>query len=330
MNIIQGDFATIPGGGYNLAAGDYSFAAGRRAKANHPGAFVWADSQDADFPSARNNEFAVRASGGVRLETGGAWLTVDGRVGIGNAAPGYPLDVMASRAVGRFISTNDFYGSVIELRNDTPAAGLLGRINFYSTNTFHGQIAYRADNDSMTFEVAGAERLRIDNRGRVGIGTGAPAAELDVRGNTRTCVLTITGGCDLAEPFDTTTAGIPPGSVVVIDPSQPGKLKLSEKPYDRKVAGVVSGANGVNPGITLSQSGVIEGGINVALTGRVYVQADASNGSIEPGDLLTTSDTPGHGMKVTDYAKAQGAIIGKAMSCLENGRGLVLILVNLQ
>ena len=51
---------------------------------------------------------------------------------------------------------------------------------------------------------------------------------------------------------------------------------------------------------------------------------------IEPGDLLTASDTPGHAMKVTDYTKAHGAILGKAMSSLESGKGLVLVLVSLQ
>ena len=73
-----------------------------------------------------------------------------------------------------------------------------------------------------------------------------------------------------------------------------------------------------------------DGSHPVALTGRVYCWADASNGSIQPGDLLTTSDIPGHAMKVTDYARAQGAIIGKAMSSLEEGEGLVLVLVTLQ
>jgi hypothetical protein len=73
-----------------------------------------------------------------------------------------------------------------------------------------------------------------------------------------------------------------------------------------------------------------DGDYPVALTGRVYCWADAANGSIGPGDLLTTSDTPGHAMKVTDHAKAQGAILGKAMSSLENGKGLVLVLVSLQ
>jgi hypothetical protein len=62
----------------------------------------------------------------------------------------------------------------------------------------------------------------------------------------------------------------------------------------------------------------------------VYVWADASAGPIRPGDLLTTSDTPGYVMKVSDYARAQGAIIGKAMSSLESGQGLILVLVSLQ
>ena len=50
-------------------------------------------------------------------------------------------------------------------------------------------------------------------------------------------------------------------------------FEMSDQPYDTRVAGVVSGANGVNPGIQMQQQGVLEGGKNVALTGRVYVQA---------------------------------------------------------
>jgi hypothetical protein len=58
--------------------------------------------------------------------------------------------------------------------------------------------------------------------------------------------------------------------------------------------------------------------------------AEARYGAIKPGDLLTTSDTPGYAMKATDRARAQGAIISKAMSELKEGTGLVLVLVNLQ
>ncbi len=80
-NIANGEFATIPGGRGN-AATNYAFAAGHRAKANHRGAFVWADATDADFPSTGTNQFLVRANGGVGINTnhpgwsGGAMLAV--------------------------------------------------------------------------------------------------------------------------------------------------------------------------------------------------------------------------------------------------------------
>jgi hypothetical protein len=74
----------------------------------------------------------------------------------------------------------------------------------------------------------------------------------------------------------------------------------------------------------------LEGGQNVALSGRVYVLADASSDEITPGDLLTTSGTPGHAMKASDQTRAQGAILGKAMSGLREAKGLVLVLVTLQ
>jgi hypothetical protein len=144
--------------------------------------------------------------------------------------------------------------------------------------------------------------------------------------------ITIEGGADLAEPFEVSSPSgeIPQGSVVVIDEENPGRLKVSSQPYDTRVAGVLSGANGINPGIQLQQQGLLEGGKNVALTGRVYVQADASNGAIKPGDLLTTSSAPGRAMKVTDHARASGAILGKAMTALKEGQGMVLVLVTLQ
>jgi hypothetical protein len=144
--------------------------------------------------------------------------------------------------------------------------------------------------------------------------------------------ITITGGSDLAEPFDVTSGAreIPQGSVVVIDEANPGSLKVSSRPYDTHVAGVLSGGNGINPGIQMHQEGIDEGGKNVALTGRVFVLADASTGAIRPGDMLTTSATPGHAMKIKNHAKAQGAILGKAMTGLKQGRGMVLVLVTLQ
>jgi hypothetical protein len=78
------------------------------------------------------------------------------------------------------------------------------------------------------------------------------------------------------------------------------------------------------------QEDKLEAGSNVALSGRVYVKAETSAGPIQPGDMLTTSGLPGHAMKAADRDQSQGAILGKAMTSLESGTGLVLVLVTLQ
>ena len=142
--------------------------------------------------------------------------------------------------------------------------------------------------------------------------------------------LTSRGGADLAEPFAFTESTVPPGAVVVIDDQNPGRLKLSTQAYDHKVAGIVSGAGGVKSGISMIQAEALEGGRNVALSGRVYALVDATQAPVEPGDLLTTSDTLGHAMKALDRQRCSGAILGKAMTPLKDGRGLVLVLVSLQ
>jgi hypothetical protein len=67
-NTANGYCATVPGGFHNLANGNYSFAAGNQAHAVNQGAFVWADSQNATFSSSANDQFCIRAQGGVQLD----------------------------------------------------------------------------------------------------------------------------------------------------------------------------------------------------------------------------------------------------------------------
>ena len=145
-------------------------------------------------------------------------------------------------------------------------------------------------------------------------------------------VLNITGGSDLSEGFGVARSDrVAPGMVMAIDAEHPGKLRVADRAYDRGVAGIVSGAGGIQPGVRMGQAGTLaEGDHPIALTGRAYCLADATYGPIGPGDLLTTSDTPGHAMKAGDPARTPGAVIGKAMSVLETGQGQVLVLIALQ
>jgi hypothetical protein len=157
-------------------------------------------------------------------------------------------------------------------------------------------------------------------------------ADQDGEGVITTQVLTITGGSDLSEKFQVSAniGSAEPGMIVCIDPERPGELRVSNQPYDPTVAGIISGAGGVKPGLLMGQHGTVADGKHaVALSGRVFCYVDAGYGAVNPGDLITTSATPGHGMKA-DSARAAGAVLGKAMTPLKEGHGLVLVLVSLQ
>lgn len=242
-------------------------------------------------------------------------------VGIGTATPDSSshLDVRGQFFVSGATTGSGYLGFFVQGNKDASGVTTIGASSGGGQN--RGPLAIMTGDTNQIF-------VEVD--GDIGIGTSTPASKLDVNGGTRTKCLTITGGCDLSEPFEVTEPSIEPGMVVSIDPAHEGKLRLARTAYDTTVAGVLSGAGGVKTGMVLSQSEVFEAGKLVALTGRVYVWCDASFGEIKPGDLLTTSTTPGHAMKVADRAQANGAILGKALSSLSQGKGLVLIVVTLQ
>lgn len=133
---------------------------------------------------------------------------------------------------------------------------------------------------------------------------------------------------DCAEDFDIVDACLEPGTVMVV--GEEGTLHKSYQPYDRRVAGVISGAGDYKPGIVLDKQHSKTNRKPIALLGKVYCKVDASYASIEVGDLLTTAPTPGHAMKAIDPLKAFGSVIGKALRPLKEGQGLIPILIALQ
>ncbi|MFD6970928.1 hypothetical protein [Streptomyces sp. NPDC059979] len=157
-------------------------------------------------------------------------------------------------------------------------------------------------------------------KGHVGV-----EGNLDVLGNINSV------GGDCAEEFDVDAAFehlLSPGTVVVL--SDEGSLRHSDSAYDKCVAGIVSGGGDYKPAIILDNRSSDSERVPVALMGKVACKVDATYGAVGVGDLLTTSDTPGHAMKANDSTRAFGAVIGKALRPLHEGRGLVPVLVCLQ
>ena len=260
-------------------------------------------------------ELNSASSGDVLLARGG------GNVGIGTDQPVARLHISggadAEPGSGGYVVVGGTSAFSIALDNNEIMARFLG-----------SPATLRLNNDG------GDVLVSPEGTGNVGIGTATPQARLDVAGDVIVrSALHITGGADLSERFEVSGPRDKPvpGSVVSIDPERPGDLVVSTHAYDRAVAGVISGAGGVKPGMLMGQAGSIaDGEYPVALTGRVWCRCETSAGPIRPGDLLTTSNVPGHAMRVTEHSQAHGATLGKAMTSLDSGCGLVLVLVSLQ
>jgi hypothetical protein len=180
--------------------------------------------------------------------------------------------------------------------------------------------------------IAGVAGYSLTSRGPGIFGQGSPAGQfngdVNVTGtlNVGVDVRLVNGDC--AEEFDVELGPIEPGTVVVL--SDGGRLLPSADAYDKRVAGVVSGAGGYRPGLTLDAQDAATERVPVALMGKVYCRVDAESAPIQTGDMLTTATTPGHAMKATDITRAFGAVIGKALGSLTTGKGLIPILVTLQ
>jgi hypothetical protein len=131
-NTASGPQAAVPGGFLSTAAGDYSLAGGRQAKANHQGAFVWADSNNFDFTSTAANEFSVRSTGGARFVSAINGATGAPTAGVQLAPGGGSWSSLSDRAAKQAIE---------------PASGrkVLRKLTSVPVSTW----SYRAQDDSI-------------------------------------------------------------------------------------------------------------------------------------------------------------------------------------
>jgi len=132
------------------------------------------------------------------------------------------------------------------------------------------------------------------------------------------------GGADFAEMLPA-AEGLEPGDVLVV--GLDGELTRSTQPYQASVVGVYSTQPGFVGGA--GDDTDLTGKIPLTVIGVVPVKVTAENGPIHPGDLLTTSSAPGHAMRA-DPNPPVGTVIGKALEGLDEGAGVIQMLVMLQ
>ena len=294
-----------------------------------------------------------------------------GNVGIGTTAPTHKLDVAGAirSSSGGFVfpdgtvqttaggggsqwttlGTSIVYnGGNVGINSSTPPAklhvvgvGPQGTAVFTGTN-WASHFNYNGDNSEDTYIRGGKSTSRVIvndansgsvvlayGGGFVGIGTWSPTEKLEVVGNIKVSGNINAKYQDVAEWVESSQE-IVAGTVVILDSSRSNNVIASTRSYDSRVAGVISR----QPGLTLGEAG--EGRVLVATTGRVKVKVDATNGPIEIGDLLVTSDREGFAMKSLPVAVGgvrihrPGTLIGKALEPLAKGTGEILVLLSLQ
>lgn len=185
----------------------------------------------------------------------------------------------------------------------------------------------------------GFEALRFDAEdGRLTLGTTGTGAGIVLRNDSGDDTILLDGpsgdivlsNADAAEEFTLADAAEPPpGAVMVL--TDDGAVRPCTDGYDCRVVGVVAGAGAHRPAIVLDRRPCSHGRrVPISVLGKATCRADAANGAIAVGDLLTTSSSPGCAMRVIDRPGGLGAVLGKALTPLAAGAGLVDVLVGLR
>ncbi|MEZ4965138.1 MAG: hypothetical protein R2791_07845 [Saprospiraceae bacterium] len=158
VNIAGGISSTVPGGSLNSAGGDYSLAAGRRAKidAAHDGAFLFSDGNNVNFNSAAANEFAARATGGVRFVT-----AIDGS---GNPTETVSIDNTGTVSAAAFVGNGSGLTGIPDNQTLSLSGTMLSIENGNSVNL------PSIGTDDQTLSLSGAT-LSIENGNSVNLST---------------------------------------------------------------------------------------------------------------------------------------------------------------
>ena len=156
------------------------------------------------------------------------WDNTNKRLGIGVTSPTAPLHIN---------TTSDLLNPIMAFQDSSPSQQRVGGFNFLETGgSAVGQLAYFFQTNAMRILTNGAERLRIDSSGNVGIGTDAPTNLVSLGGNADRTIwmerhtTANTAGNDLTVQAGGATSGATDkdGGALILKPGQPtGNARLT-------------------------------------------------------------------------------------------------------
>ncbi|MBI3952028.1 MAG: hypothetical protein HY314_16400 [Acidobacteria bacterium] len=296
----------------------------------------------AHAPADNGIGFLTASGGAANVNVGGLSITssyftappasglyVQGNVGIGTMTPGAKLDVAGSlRANGdtrlfKGITSPTFTLATLQVEHG-PNQGEAAWLRTASASTTNAVLKLvRHPNSSNNF---------MDGTTSTGPG-GSETRRFHINSAG-----SFVAGSDFAEVFPAKggKASYQPGDVLVLSADQPRAVEKSDRAYDIKVAGIYSTRPAVLGAEKDGETRVDPDDIPVAIVGIVPTKVTAENGPIQPGDLLATSNTPGYAMKASPVIVngielyPTGTILGKALEPLEDGTGIIKVLVMLR
>ncbi len=329
-NVASFDSATVGGGWYNTASGQFSIVGGGRDNVASAASSVvaggdtntasgWRSTVAGGVGNVASGEHSFAAGRRAKALHDGAFVWADAHDADFVSDANNEFLVRAYNGVKIVRGASTYSASQSALQVDQAAAAEAGW--FYVMN---------AENPYTVLKVAkdpAAPSTFVDGVDRTSEGVETRRFHIAANG-------AYVAGSDFAEslPVAGDPADYEPGDVLVISLERPGGIEKSGQPYDGRVLGVYS----TRPGfLGADKDGVTEvmaGEVPVAILGIVPVKVSAENGPIQPGDLLTTSSTPGHAMRCVGLELCFGRTLGKALEGLTAGQstGVIRVLVSLQ